>query len=148
MIHRTGLKVALPATALFVLAAWIGFCIGRPREPDLGVDLNDGFIVLEEGSFLVPEGKMAVFTALGSRLGSITEMGIKADGEELARAWGSGTADRTLPVLALAQAGQRIKIFGGLIRGDDVFALGYLRPQPGSAGDPSLRPPGLHSSDD
>jgi len=144
MVQRTGLKAVGFATALFFLAAWLGFAIGRPREPNLGVDPKDAFTVLEEGTFTIPEGKLAVLTGLGSRDCTITEIGIKSDGEELVRVWGSDVAVQAQPIFALVQAGQQVEIFGGLIRGDDAFALGYLRPQPGSAGDPAREPAELH----
>ena len=144
MVQRTGLKAASFATALFFVAAWLGFVISRPREPNLGVDPKDAFVVLEETTFVVPEGTMAVFTALGSRLGTITPIGIEADGSEVAQAWGADVADQAQPIFALAQSGQRIEIVGGLVQGDDAFALGYLRPQPGSAGDSAIPPAGLN----
>jgi hypothetical protein len=144
MVHRKlhlGLLLGTPA---LLVAGWLGFLVARSRQPELGIDPKDAFTVFEEGTFIVPEGKMAVFTGLGSRDCTITEIGIHADGEELARAWGSDVADEVRPIFALAQAGQTVEVFGGLIRGDDAFALGYLRPQPGSPGDPATKPPGLH----
>jgi hypothetical protein len=118
-------RVALVLPAL-IGAFWLGSRWTRSQLPDLGIPFGDTVRILEETPFLVPRGHDLVLTALGSRLGSITEIFVRTDDWELAQVVGSGFLDPQ-PVHGVARAGERIRVYGGLIE-IDAYALGYLVP--------------------
>ena len=117
------------AAALAAIAFWLGVAHGRAERPDLGVAPADAVRILEEAPYVVPAGRQLVITALGTRLYTITEIGLQVDEQARGSVLGDGTPDQRCPFHALASPGQGVRVYGGLVE-DDVFALGYLRPAP------------------
>jgi len=119
---------------LFVVTAYrLGTRDGRAERADLGIDPADAVRILEEEPYVVPAGRQLVITAVGTRQYTITEIGLEVDGERRALVMGDDIPDARYPVHAVATAGQRVRVFGGLIE-DDALALGYLlQPPPGDA---------------
>ena len=88
--------------------------------------------VLEESPFLVPEGHELVLTSLGSRMGSITDVGVQVDGETVCSATlPTGLIEDRVPIAVVVGPGRRVEVVGGLVRGDDADAWGQLVPQAG-----------------
>jgi hypothetical protein len=106
-------------------AAWtlwiVAACSGG--EADEGEAPRE-FQVKEGEEFVVPAGRVAVVTWLGSDQATITDVGLMVDGKTLL----SNTPDRgpdETTVLVTACAGARLSVFGGLIE-KDARCRGYL----------------------
>lgn len=124
MTKRTVRLLASTAIAvvLGLVSAWaysMGHAAGQ--ESDGYVE----FLVREGEDYRVPYGQVAVITYLGDDSITMTDVGVSVDGNKVLTANADSDPDGTR-VLVPVCAGSTIKVYGGLVGGQDALCRGIL----------------------